>query len=265
MSLSATARPLDDQALDAAIQAAVDRIAPTWPLDRLIAVNPYWGYVHQPFTDAASHLAHIAGSPMTLPPAWYRAAWASGEITPEALEQARQALSSTLSASQLIGALNQDELVLPSAPLLADCLDAQRDLQHEPAWCDTITHQIAQFCAAFFDTDQADWRPDQSQPLYASWRSVLRHDHSVALLMKAADLPAKVDQLAQDPYQQIRQALAQLEVPETEVPAYLQAVLMRISGWAAWCAYRRWQARLDGTDDTTLIEDPTEDDKAKLQ
>ncbi|WP_028671992.1 YbcC family protein [Saccharospirillum impatiens] len=254
MSLSATAQLIDDQALDSAINAAIDRIAPTWPLDRMIAVNPYWGYVDQPFTETAKHLAHSAGSPMTLSPAWYKNAWALGEITPDALEQARQEMSSGLSTEQVISALTDTELFLPPAPLLADSLDAQRDLQHEPAWCDTITHQIAQFCAAYFDTDQADWRPDQTRPLYASWRTVLKHDHSVALLMKAADLPAKAARLAEDPYQQIRQTLAQLDMPASEIPAYLQAVLMRIGGWAAWCAYRRWQARLDGKDETSLVD-----------
>ena len=29
---------------DAAVDAACARIAPAWPLDRLIAVNPYWGF-----------------------------------------------------------------------------------------------------------------------------------------------------------------------------------------------------------------------------
>ncbi|MEP4547027.1 MAG: DUF2309 domain-containing protein [Saccharospirillum sp.] len=254
MSLSATAALTDDEALDAAIDAAVERIAPTWPLDRMIAVNPYWGYVNQHFTEVATLLAQSAGSPMAMPASWYRAARASGEITPQALEQARQEASSTLSTEQLIRMLDESDSVMTAAPLLSDSLDGQRDLQHEPAWCDTITHQIAQFCAAYFDTDQADWRPDQSQPLYASWRTVLKHDHSVALLMKAPAIPAKAARLADDPRQQIRLALAQLELPASEVPAYLQAVLMRISGWAAWCAYLRWQARLAGSDDMTLVD-----------
>ncbi|WP_337240117.1 putative inorganic carbon transporter subunit DabA, partial [Proteus faecis] len=33
---------------------------------------------------------------------------------------------------------------------------------------------------------------------------------------------------------------------------YLQAVLMRISGWASWCAYLAWQAGFEGRHDEHL-------------
>ena len=140
------------------------------------------------------------------------------------------------------------------APLYCDILDQQRDLLHEPAWCDTITHQIAQFCAAYFDRDQADWRPDQQQALYASWRHTLMHDHSVALLMKASQIPGKAKTLCADPAEQIQLALEQLGIDPAHWQSYLEAVLLRVSGWAAWCAYRRWQARLEQGEDDTLIE-----------
>lgn len=254
MTLTATATLAYDHVIDAAIETAVERIAPTWPLDRMIAVNPYWGYIDQPFNEAANTLARVAGSSMALAPAEYRDAWRSGEIRPDALEQARAEEPSAPGRQDLIAALDAPREPLAPAPLLADSLDQQRDLRHEPAWCDTITHQISQYCAAHFDQDQSDWRPDQTQSLYAGWRRALSHDHSVALLMKAPFIPARAATLADDPRQQIRQALARLEIPERAMPGYLQAVIMRISGWAAWCAYLRWQARLDGKDDDTLIE-----------
>ena len=70
-----------DQALLDAIDAAVDSIAPTWPLDRMIAVNPYWGRISQSFDDAGEALAKIAGSSFSLPLAWYRDAWQRGTIS----------------------------------------------------------------------------------------------------------------------------------------------------------------------------------------
>ncbi|HEY9032705.1 MAG TPA: DUF2309 domain-containing protein, partial [Pseudomonadales bacterium] len=74
------------------------------------------------------------------------------------------------------------------------------------------------------------------------------------LLMKAPRIPAKARSLAEAPIDQIEQALAQLGISAGQWQAYLQAVLMRVSGWAAWCAYRRWQARLAGNDDNTLVD-----------
>ena len=39
------------------IDAACGRIAPAWPLDRMIAVNPYWGFVDRPIEAAAAELS----------------------------------------------------------------------------------------------------------------------------------------------------------------------------------------------------------------
>lgn len=240
--------------LPSAIAAAIDSIAPTWPLDRMIAVNPYWGWIDQPFDKVAAAMARCAGSPMTLPLRDYAAAWKRGDITEPDLQLALAETDSELSVGQLIAALESPQPAPVPLPLLSDVLDRKRDLQQEPAWCDTITHQVSQFCAAYFDREQADWHPDQGGRLYASWRSALGDDHSVALLMRAPHIPAKATALAEDPQQQILDTLVQLAVPESEWPGYLQAVLMRVSGWAAWCAYLRWQARLDGGDDDTLID-----------
>ena len=240
--------------VSAAIESAIDAIAPTWPLDQMIAVNPYWGRIHQPFEEARNALAKIAGSPMALPLSWYREAWQRGEITRAELEQAVSEMNSSVTPQQLLAALETEQNPPTPAPLLCDTLDSLRDLRHEPAWCDTITHQVAQFCGAFFDGDQADWRPTPVDGLYTSWRSALTRDHSVALLMKAPDIPVKAAGLSEDPEQQIARALATLSVPESDWPDYLQAVMMRVSGWAAWCAYLRWQARLREADDRTAVD-----------
>ncbi len=48
-------------ALDDAIAKACDRIAPNWPLDRFIAVNPHWGWIDRPIEDAASAIGVLAG------------------------------------------------------------------------------------------------------------------------------------------------------------------------------------------------------------
>lgn len=235
------AKPLANAVcFDAAINAAVEHIAPTWPLDRMIAVNPYWGFIRQPFREALDSLGRICGSPMTLDATWYREAWHGGHINLYALVRARDDMQSALTIGQLIAALNTDSNRPSPAPQLSDILDDQRDLHHEPAWCDTITYQVSQLCAAFFDQDQSDWRPDQSRGLYQHWRAALAADHSVALLMKTPGIASKAALLADNPRQQIEQALLQLSLPARETSRYLQAVLMRINGWAAWCAYLRW-------------------------
>ncbi|GAA4503580.1 DUF2309 domain-containing protein [Pseudaeromonas paramecii] len=240
--------------LDHAIRAACDGIAPNWPLDRLIAVNPYWQHTHSPFAEVAANLAQLAGSPMTLPLSYYRTRWQNGQIQPEHLARAVAEQGGDITLAAMLATLQQEDQAPLAPPLLCDALDQQRDLQHQPSWRHTITQQIGQFCAAYFDQAQADWRPDQNQNLYASWRHGLSQDHSVALLMKAPALPGKAAQLASCAEAQIESALQQLGLVPEDWAAYLQAVMLRVSGWAAWCAYRRWQAKLVGSDENSLVD-----------
>jgi uncharacterized protein YbcC (UPF0753/DUF2309 family) len=245
---------LDNEVLHSAVATAIDSIAPSWPLDRMIAVNPYWGRIQQPFEAAAADLAKIAGSAMTLPLGEYREAWRRGEITMEDLGLALLESRSERSPSQLIAALEEKHQMPLPLPLLSDSLDRERDLRCQPAWCDTITHQVSQFCAAYFDRDQADWYPDQDSRLFSSWRDALTRDHSVSLLMHTPQISVRARELGNEAEQQIAASLVQLAIPEREWATYLQALVMRVSGWAAWCAYRRWQARLDGKEDKTLVD-----------
>ncbi|SEF74528.1 hypothetical protein SAMN04515663_10390 [Alcanivorax sp. DSM 26293] len=257
MSTQALADQVHDDGLEAEIEAAiqttVSRIAPTWPLDRMIAVNPYWGHRDLSFMQTATQLARLAGSPMALDASDYRDAWQAGDIDADALAQARDELAPGESVEALLDALETPAAPLTPAPLLSDTLDKHRDLQSEPAWCDTITHQISQFCAAYFDHHQSQWRPSQSAPLYPQWRNSVGTDHGIAMLMKAPQLSARASQLATQPREQIRQAIRQLGIPREDICHYLQAVLARISGWAAWCAYRNWEAQLAGEEDDTLV------------
>ena len=249
------AKQTSDQQLDAAIQAACNLIAPTWPLDRMIAVNPYWSWIGRPFHEAAYQMAKLAGSAMTMPLSYYRPLWQQGTISAEALSIALDCMASTggqLTAAEAIAALDSAGLQPQPAPLLSDCWDRQRDLRHEPAWCDTVTNQISQFCAAYFDADQAHWHPDTRDGLYPSWRRCMQQEHSVALLMKTANLAASVASTATEPREQIRQALCQLELAPEHWAPFLQAVLYRIGGWAAWCAYLQHDAKLAGREDDTL-------------
>lgn len=244
----------DKAALQGALASAVDSIAPAWPLDRLIAANPYWGRVGQPFETVAADLARLAGSRLSASLGDYRRAWQAGRITEADLAQALAERDTDWTLDTAVAALDDTAPELRPLPLLSDLFDRRRDLQRQPSWCDTITHQISQFCAAYFDRDQAQWHPYRQQDLYRSWRQVISHDHSIGLLMRHDFDPSRAATLADDAEQQIADSLVQLGVDQTQWSDFLQLVLLRINGWASCCAYRRWQARLAGQDDHSLVE-----------
>ena len=66
-----------DSAWDAARKAA-DRIAPSWPLDRFIAVNPFWSLIDRPLSEVGEELTALSGARLCMPRAWYAARHARG-------------------------------------------------------------------------------------------------------------------------------------------------------------------------------------------
>ena len=240
----------DYAGISAAVDAACSAVAPTWPLDRFIAVNPYWGWKDRPFDAAAAQLGRLCGTRLTMADAFYRAAFEQQLFTESHLTQA---LKEAGMASTMM--LPHQRLPAPAmTPLPSDLADGRRDLSREPAWRTVITHQVSQFCAAYFDADQADWHLPQGSGLYAGWRTNIIHDRGIALLVDMPGLGQRARSLPVDSMSAIATVIGALEVPAEGLEAFMTACLLRINGWAAWCAYLRWQARLEGRDDTHIVD-----------
>jgi uncharacterized protein YbcC (UPF0753/DUF2309 family) len=234
---------IDGAQLLTCVSQACQRIAPTWPLDQMIAVNPYWGFVDQPIAQAAKQLGQLCGTPLVMPRAYYRAEWQTGRLTRAHLQGAIDAAQAECSADELIASLANDKKNEPSQKLMTTLLDSRRDLSDAMAWVDFVTHQISQHCAAYFDVSQAAWNPERVG-LYASWAKQASRDHSTALLMGYTDFHQKAASLPHDPHTLIARATQALGLKADQYTDYYTALLMSINGWASWCAYERWQARL---------------------
>ncbi|MBL6431297.1 MAG: DUF2309 family protein, partial [Alphaproteobacteria bacterium] len=75
-----------------AADAACARVAPVWPLQAFVAVNPYLGMADLSLPQAAQRLARVAGARTLQPRSVYLAALDAGEIAPEDLLAARAAM-----------------------------------------------------------------------------------------------------------------------------------------------------------------------------
>ncbi|WP_020561378.1 putative inorganic carbon transporter subunit DabA [Marinobacter gelidimuriae] len=78
--------------LQAAVTAACEAIAPIWPLDQFIAVNPWWGMREQSVAAAADQLQRRGGISMLMPASFYLSAWEGGRIRPEDVQDVLQAV-----------------------------------------------------------------------------------------------------------------------------------------------------------------------------
>ena len=243
--------------LEASIAQACQRIAPTWPLDQFIAVNPYWGFVEQPISQVASKLSQLSGSPMVMPRSFYKAEWDAGRLQRSHFQAAIDAAQADCTVDELVSSLTIEPKGPPTQMLMTKVADSQRDLSHAMPWVDFVMHQISQHCAAYFDVSQATWNPERVG-LYASWAEQLANDHSTALLMGYTGFSRQAASLPQEPRELIVKATQALGITAEGCTDYYTALLMSINGWASWCAYERWQARLGTvpgkTDDDDIME-----------
>ncbi|MCY2959320.1 MAG: DUF2309 domain-containing protein [Planctomycetota bacterium] len=237
-----------------AMEAACSRIAPTWPLDRFIAVNPFWNFVDKPLPSASADLLALSGSWLLMPRAWYREQWQRGLLREEHLREAIAQCRSSATEAFLTALLEKDAPTTHRRARVMDVVDMQRDLGHAMSWRDFVTHSISQFCASYFDGGQAQLGPDRAGGLYASWRRVVVQDRSPALLMGQREHGEWASRVPGTAREMAVLAVSDLEIPESELESYFTSLLLDVNGWAAWCAYERWTARLANTDDDQIVD-----------
>ncbi len=246
-----------DPRVERACAQACASIAPAWPLDRSIAVNPHWGRIGRPLREVAARMQALAGIQVFPPRAMLRQAWEQQRITPEQLEQALRALPQAVDAGlgpqSCIDALREAPRI-QRLPLLIDILDDDPRGHARLSWRQAITHQLSQCCAAYFDRGQADWQPARGEGLYAFWLRSLRHDRGIGLLMGLPRLHHSLHALPATRAQAEAWALQRLGLDEASWADYLEAVLLSIQGWASWCAYLGWDAAQQGRQDSHLRE-----------
>ncbi|MEK9816451.1 MAG: putative inorganic carbon transporter subunit DabA, partial [Limnobacter sp.] len=76
--------------IETACAQACEAIAPAWPLDKSIAVNPHWSRVKMPVRRVAARMAVLGGIQVFPPRQYIRQAWDTGRIQPKDLDQAIQ-------------------------------------------------------------------------------------------------------------------------------------------------------------------------------
>jgi len=232
----------------AAVSDAGNTIAPAWPLDKSIAVNPLWELRGMDIREASARFSALGGVDCLMPADHYRQLWLSALISEQDLVHAIAEAGADITPNDLVASLDTEK---PANHWhnVADWLDDERDRQHNIAWRDEITHQISQFCAAFLQ------RPERNpaSELYAAWLARVRRDRGIAILMDEPGLNEAFKELPEDPEQLLFEAFSELLVKTPEqARAFAESLLLDINGWASRLAYERWQSRLAGKNEDAL-------------
>lgn len=236
------------QSQQAAITKATQCLAPNWPLDRMIAVNPLWKNVDQPFDKVATEVSTLAGIRCHMPVSTYLDWYEQGRIQNDCLLQAASEYGAHMSAEALIMYLSKETARVQSWRNIADWADLTRS-HHKMSWHDEITHQISQFCAAHYQQQrpmlQRQYR-QQSLNLYQHWLQVSRLDRGLAIIMSEAKLEQEFAALPEDQEALFIEAITTLNIPQSTLAEYGQALLLDINGWGSYLAYRAFEAEKVG-------------------
>ncbi len=245
---------MTDPALQAAVERACACIAPTWPLDRFIAVNPFWARTDKPLPQVAGDLAALSGAHLLMPRAWYADEWRAGRFRSEHLREAIAESGADVTEDDLLASFWIHEPSPSRRPLVVDVLEALRRREHEHSWREFVMERISRFCASYFDGGQALIGGVHEGGLYASWRAQAMADPMPNIFMELAGYRATLRSLPSNADAMLTRGSADLGLPPDQRERYFSALLLDVNGWASWCAYIQWTAHLAGGHDEHLRE-----------
>ena len=237
-----------------AAEGAARAIAPAFPLDATVAVNPFLGQIGEDLATAAARLARVAGVRVTRTGAEYCEAIASGAIIESDLAEALAASPSPLKPADT-AMLRHAAARIGTAPA-PQALPTVADLAAEATgidWPALIDKCIGLWAAGHFDRGQALWSPAPGAEAFAAWRAWALHD----LTPEIAGLEGFCAHVACAPDTSERAILSAAEtlgLDDAAAPTAFHRLLMSLGGWAQHARWLLWQAELVGDVDRTVLD-----------
>lgn len=221
-------------------------IAPAWPLDQSIAVNPWWPQRHRSIETTFAEQAVICGETSLMPKSYFQKLW-NQQIQPEHVQQALEELKSPLSFEQVVEDLKRAQPSLMRWKTLAMLMDEEIPSPQGHSWAQEIVQQVSQFIALYHQyPERFDASGKDGEHLYQSWLEVICRDKGMKTLLGVDLLPY---------FQQLPTSLldaldASAETWQTTwhdqsgCDAFMRGSLQQLSGWAGWQSWLDWQATL---------------------
>lgn len=243
----------DFESLLVTLRRAAKKIAPVWPLESFVAVNPYLGLADRSFDNAAHELAVAGGVQMTLPVSFFLEKMEEEQLRREHIARALERKGLNISVDEFLDQLltsgesdSEQSPVLSVAEVAGKITD--KDLKR------FVTNRVTDWAASYFDKGQAVWSvADQDKPLFAAWKEVASLDLTPEII-GMRNFRKFVKSLPDEPLEAADKALLRLGIPDEGLDLYLHSLLLRFGGWSAYAARLDWDRELYGGDDGTLIE-----------
>ncbi len=224
-------------------------IAPVWPIDRFVAVNPLLGLVEKPFDEAVAEARRwfgAAGYPGDAPlgRALRDGQVAVGDLTaavaarlPGLVEGSRRDVRGWRVHAATVVATDLLHGVGAAVPRVDPRCAAERfDAAHGTAVAPAVDSEVGRWCALLTRPGHDGSPGDRPGRAYARWRQVVRHERR-ARRLAGPGLARAVDDAPEAPDEAVLHALERLGVHPTERVDELRGQLARLPGWAGWAKW----------------------------
>lgn len=246
--------------IDAKIQQdahkACELIAPAWPLDKSIAVNPWWKMRDLAIADVAAKLQALGHVNLLMPKSYYQSLWQI-QIKSEHLAMASREIGLVASEDTLVSYISSTN-THPHWLNVCDLVDADASHDHKMPWREEIVHQISQFTALYLQyPEQMQHSNDIENSFYHTWLDVVRQDKGIEILMAEhglnrhfANLPNQIDVL----FTTVHANLFKDNTAEHAFIDYCYALLLDVHGWASALAYGAWKDAFEAKPNAMLLQ-----------
>ncbi|MCK0165728.1 DUF2309 domain-containing protein [Marinobacter sp. S6332] len=241
---------LDEVDFQGALTRACGLIAPIWPLDKWIAVNPFWGLRDQPAERAERVLEQRGGFSFLMPAAFYREAWEGGRISDADLKESLAQSGIQTDIQPLFDLLKHER---PTGhPLCFSVLDAFPANAEGVNAADAVNGEIGRLCGAYFDTRQGRWssagKKNDKGGFFEFWLAAAQQDLSLDYRTGITGARKHLKAVTEARLQAVKNAVAIINLNTYELEVLCHNLLLRVLGWASWSSGVDWRAGLAGED-----------------
>ncbi|GHA33086.1 UPF0753 protein [Devosia pacifica] len=238
--------------LQQAVDEAVQRIAPLWPLSSFVAVNPFLGHTRQSLSETNAVLSRISGSSVFMDRQFYLDHLKRGEITPKdlaaALQDCRDRRKPDTPDALLAEAAKpaQHPDALPTIAELAAEVSASD-------WPGLMAERFGVWAGGYFDEGQALWAAPKNKSAFAAYCAYASHDLTPELL-GLKGFGSFIAGAPSTAAESIAASCARLGLSEEALPSYFHQLLFSLAGWGQYARFKLWRAELGGTEDSTIVD-----------
>ena len=238
----------------AAANRAARRIAPLWPLESFVAVNPFVGISNLRFADADNTVQRTWGARLVMPRTFYEEALNTGRVTRAHINRALDELPDEITAhhdvASVVAASQAPE---PAGGAMATVAELLGEATGDD-WHAFVIDRISTWAAGYFDEGQAGWRsPWRGESPYAAWRGEAELDRTPEIL-GVPGFCGIVRTLPQDADTLLLQVAHELRLHGEVFETYLGRLLATVAGWAGHARFRGWRKELAGEADARVRE-----------